>query len=81
MPVGAVARILVLAAVLAVAGFALCQADADHTGFTDPCITLLATAVGLGWAFSLPLAGYSLPALAHRYHLHSPDLFAPPPEA
>lgn len=81
-PVSRVARVLLVAVILAVAGFALCQTHADHTGFIDPCVSFLATiAVGWGWSFSLPLAGHSLPARAHAYNLHSPELTAPPPEA
>ncbi|MBI3029044.1 MAG: hypothetical protein HYY64_06005 [Candidatus Rokubacteria bacterium] len=81
MPKGALAQLVVLAAIAMIVGTGLCLLDTDDAARGDLCLSLLATLIVLFPGLSLTPTGHLVPVLAHAYRRYPSDLPAPPPKA
>ena len=81
MPKGALAQLVVLAAIAMIVGTGLCLLDTDDAARGDLCLSLLATLIALFPGLSLIPTDYLVPAFVHAYRRYPSDLPAPPPKA
>ena len=81
MLLGRFGRVMVLAAVVVIAGLGLCLLDADDFARGGLCPSSFATPGNL-LVLGIPLAlmGCLVPGFALAYHRYPPDLPAPPPK-
>ena len=81
MLLGTFGRVLVLAAIVLIAGAGVCPFDRDEAASDGFCLSFLQTTSGLPLTIPLALTGRFFPGPALAYDLYPPDLPAPPPKA
>jgi hypothetical protein len=81
MPAGLPGRLVVLAAIVLIAGAALCLLHADAAAGLDPCISSWATPIAPLLVIGLPFRGRSSLARVSVHQLSPLDLPAPPPKS